>query len=216
MSIIRLSETHARGGPQRQMVELGLAQVVRVLKLYLGGAWRPLGAAFVHAAPKTLSTHQRHFGPNLEFDQAFNGLVVRREDLDRANPTADPEMARQVDRFLGHLGGGDAGVHERTRELVMGWLPAGKCTGEWVAHQLGVDLRTLQRQLAADGTSFLEIVQGVRMSLVPQYLEQSDRPLAEVADLLGFSALSAFSRWHRQHYGVSPSDRREAARAGRA
>ena len=49
-----------------------------------------------------------------------------------------------------------------------------------------------------------------------QYLEESDRPLAEVSELLGFSALSAFSRWHRTHYTCSASDRRRAARAGRA
>jgi AraC-like DNA-binding protein len=34
------------------------------------------------------------------------------------------------------------------------------------------------------------------------------RPLSEASALLGFSAPSAFSRWHRQGFGVSAAQRR--------
>ena len=32
--------------------------------------------------------------------------------------------------------------------------------------------------------------------------------LTDVADLLGFSALSAFSRWHKRHFGFTLTERR--------
>jgi AraC-like DNA-binding protein len=97
---------------------------------------------------------------------------------------------------------------------VKGLLPTGRCTGDFVARQLGADLRTLQRQLAAAGTSFQEIVAEVRTDLAAQYLEGSERPLANISELLGFSALSAFSRWHQKQYGQSPSERRRSAQTG--
>ena len=46
-----------------------------------------------------------------------------------------------------------------------------------------------------------------------RYVENSDRPLTSVAELLGFSALSAFSRWFRSEFGCSVTQWR--ARAAR-
>ena len=201
-------------GPTRQSVELGMAQVVRILRTYLGANWRPVSVSLVHGAPKLLATHHRIFGPNVEFDQAFDGIVCTREDLERPNPTADPEMARQIERYIeGLAGSAQAPLPDRLHEVVRGLLPTGRANIEVVGLQMGIDPRSLQRQLAAQGTSFIDIVQEVRMELTGQYLESSERPLVEVSELLGFSALSAFSRWHRTHYGCSASDRRKSARA---
>ena len=49
-------------------------------------------------------------------------------------------------------------------------------------------------------------IQGVRVELVTRYVENRDRSLASVAELLGFSALSAFSRWFRSQFGCSVSE----------
>jgi len=35
----------------------------------------------------------------------------------------------------------------------------------------------------------------------PDNINDGTRPLSQVADLLGFSALSAFSRWYKQQFG---------------
>lgn len=214
VTIMHFVQSWSSPGPERQSVELGMAQMVRTLRQYLGGGWRPLSASFVHAAPKVLDSHRRIFGPNLDFDQSFHGLVCRRADLDRPNPVADPEMARQIERYIDILGSDEeAGFADRVRAVVVRQLAGGGCAAEPVAHQFGIDLRTLQRQLAAANTSFLEIVQETRMGLIPLLLEESDCPLAEVSERLGFSALSTFSRWHRAHYNLSPSAHRLAARA---
>jgi AraC-like DNA-binding protein len=213
ITIIRLVLAWASPGADQQVVGVALGQLMLILRLYLGVKWRPLGVSLVRAPPKDLGVHHRVFGPHVSFNQDFNGVVCRREDLDRPNPAADPEMARQIERYIEKLGGRpSASLPSQVRERVLSLLPTGRCGGELVARQLGVDRRTLQRQLAAEGANFADIVQSARMGLIPQYLEQSDRPLAEVADLLGFSALSAFSRWHKAHYGQSASARREAAR----
>jgi transcriptional regulator GlxA family with amidase domain len=84
-------------------------------------------------------------------------------------------------------------------------MPQGQFTVEFVSKMLGVLPRTLQRRLAKHGTTFQEIVQNTRIALVPQFLWQSDRPLADVADLLGSSEISAFSRWHKIQYGNHPA-----------
>ncbi|MGH6908562.1 MAG: AraC family transcriptional regulator [Phenylobacterium sp.] len=212
--IIHVRTRFQTPGPTRQAVELGMAQMLRVLRMYLGAQWRPVSVSLVHGPPRSLATHQRIFGPSIDFNQDFDGFVCARQDLERENPAADPEMARQIERYISGLAtASEAPLPDRVREVVRGLLSTGRGAIEVVATQMAVDPRTLQRQLAAHGTSFIDILQAVRMELAAPYLEESERPLAEVSELLGFSALSAFSRWHRTHFGHSASDRRRAARA---
>jgi AraC-like DNA-binding protein len=214
VAIVYVTQSFDTPGPMRQSNELAMAQVVRVLRRYLGPTWRPQSISFVHSAPKSLATHRRLFGPNIYFDRDFNTVVFDRTDLDRPNPIADPAMAREIERYVGKLAGSaQAPLPERVSDTIRALLSTGRGTVELVAQQMGLDPRTLQRQLAAQGMSFIDLLQEVRMDLTGPYLEDSDRPLAEVAELLGFSALSAFSRWHRTHYGRSASDRRKVARS---
>jgi AraC-like DNA-binding protein len=212
-AIVQLSLWHPTPGPARQATELCMAQLLRVLRIPLGPGWWPERAALAHSAPRSLETHHRVLGPNLDFNQDFNGFVFGRAELDQLNPSADPAMAKEAQRYVeGLISTSRASLPEKVSELAETLLPMGHCTIDFVARQMAVEPRTLQRQLAEQGTSFLDIVQSTRMGLVPQYLEQNDRPLVEVADLLGFSALSAFSRWHKAQYGRSATTHRQALR----
>jgi AraC-like DNA-binding protein len=211
-AVIRLVQTWPTPGPERQTTELALGQLMRTLRGRLGPDWQPLEVWLTHGPPLAMDTHHRILGTNLCFHQPFNGVACTRLDLDRPDPAADPEMTRQIQRYVDGLPNpAPADLPDQVLGLAHALLPLGQCTTEIVARQIGVVPRTLQRQLAASGTRFIDIVQRARMTLCQRYLEHDDRRLAEVAQLLGFSALSAFSRWHRIHYGGSPSDRRRAA-----
>ena len=92
---------------------------------------------------------------------------------------------------------------DKVRQLVWALLPTGRCSLEIVAQHLGIDRRTLHRHLQRDGQSFSEILDDVRCDLAIRYLTQHDRPFKELAELLGFSELSAFSRWFTRRYGCT-------------
>jgi len=96
---------------------------------------------------------------------------------------------------------------------IVNWLvremrPRGRCSVERVAHHLGVDRRTVHRHLARSGETFSSLVDDVRAELTESYLEGNKGRLTDVADLLGFSELSAFSRWHKRHFGFTLTERR--------
>lgn len=67
-------------------------------------------------------------------------------------------------------------------------------------------------RLQAEGTTFSRLVDELRCDLFARYLEDGARSLTEVSALLGFSAHSAFSRWHRQQFGQSARRRSRAMR----
>jgi AraC-like DNA-binding protein len=56
------------------------------------------------------------------------------------------------------------------------------------------------------------VLNGVRVQLARQYVGNQSRPLTQTAELLGFSALSAFSRWFREEFGTSATAWRAARR----
>ena len=73
-------------------------------------------------------------------------------------------------------------------------------------------LSCLRSHLASDVETFSSIGDAVRVELETRYLTATDRRLAEVTDLLGFSGLSALSRWFSGRFGCSASAWRAAHR----
>jgi AraC-like DNA-binding protein len=204
-AIISVELRLARPAPVRQGIELAVGVLYRVLRSLLGPAWRPV-VHFTHDAPADRTTHRRIFGARVEFGRDFNGIVCLRRDLDHAIPSANPTLARYARLQLeGMLARPNATLEDKVRELVQLQLPSGRCTVEHIARQLDLDRRTLHRRLAAEGRTFSEILESVRTEIVTRMLQSSERSLTGVADLLGFSDLSAFSRWFRARFGLSPS-----------
>ncbi len=194
--------------PLRQATELALGVTFRVLRVFMGSAWRPRLVCFTHRAPADREVHRRVFGEAVEFVHEFNGIVCNEADLDRPSPGADPVMARYARQLVESRGSASGKFADRVRELALLLLPRGYCRIEVVAQHMGADRRTIARRLESENTTFSELVNAVRQELLARYMEDGARPLEDVSLLLGFSAASAFSRWHRQQFGVTARKRR--------
>jgi AraC-like DNA-binding protein len=68
----------------------------------------------------------------------------------------------------------------------------------------------MHRHLANEGETFSSLLDSVRSELATRYIDNRDRSLTTTAELLGFSALSAFSRWFRAKFCCSVSAWRAA------
>ena len=191
------------GAPLRQAHELVVGVTFKVLGLFLGAGWHPRLVCFAHAAPADMTLHRRLFGAEIAFGCEFSGLVCAAADLTAPNPGADPVLARYALQMISDPLRRPADWSARVRELIVLMLPRGHCRVERVAQHLGVDRRTVCRRLAAEGTSFSALLDQVRAELMTRYRADGRRPLGEVSALLGFSAPSALSRWHRQCFGTA-------------
>jgi len=196
----------AMGPANGSSMELVVGVVFRVLGIFMGAGWRPRLVCFSHSAPQTLSVHRRVFGSAVEFGHEFDGMLCNAADLEVPNPGADLVMSRYTHRLL-EDSSRRAWVSDRVREYIVILLPRGHCRVDMVAQHMGLHRRTVSRHLSAEGSTFSALVDGVRRELLERYLEEGTRPLGEVSALLGFSALSAFSRWHRSQFGVAASTR---------
>lgn len=73
------------------------------------------------------------------------------------------------------------------------------------AQQLHMSERTLRRKLAAENTSFQEVLNDVRYRIACEYLQSTMLSVADIADLLGFADPSNFRRAFLQWSGESPA-----------
>jgi AraC-like DNA-binding protein len=195
-----------QGMPIRQATELSVAVMFRILRIALGGAWKPQFVSFSHGPPRSRDIHYRIFGPRVDFGQDSNAIACRARDLEKAIPTSDPVMARYIRQYLELIGRrATATVSHKVWEFVWMLLPAGRCSIEHIAEHMGVHRRTIHRRLRQEGTTFSSIVEDVRTEMVKRYLEESSRSLSLMARMLGFSGSSAFSRWFRDRFGCSVS-----------
>lgn len=204
--VIREDLLPTPGLPMRQSVELAVGTMFRMLGELIGEHWRPLEVCFTHRPPKNVSAHRAFFGRNVKFNQEFNGLVCMASDLSTPREFADQVAAGFARKYLeAALTDRSESAQETCRQIILALLPGGACTAQEVARFLQVDRRTLHRRLDAEGLTFGRLLDQVRLDLVKHHLRESDLPLGEVAELLGFARPSSFSHWFQKLFGCSAS-----------
>ncbi|MDP3521162.1 MAG: AraC family transcriptional regulator [Hydrogenophaga sp.] len=194
-------------GVAHQAIELVVAVAIKTVRFFVGADWHPRRICFMHGAPIDVSVHRRVLGQTPEFGSDFNGFVCTSTDLDTPIASADPVVASYIRQQVQSRQQATLTVADEVRQIVLVLLPRGRNTVDQVARLMGITRRTLHRHLAAEGQVFNELVLSVRRELVSRYLQQPSRSLGEMAQLLGFADLSSFSRWHRQQFGATASQR---------
>ena len=212
LASMRLWFEFTEPAPTRQALELATAALLGIVRELLGRQWEPLSVCFSHHAPPSLDAHRTVFGPRLQFGHEFTGLVFYTAELDAPNRASDPLLQPYTDQFLQAIGTPRAEtVTDQVTQLAEMLLPLGRCSTQQVARSLGITQRTLHRQLAAEDGSFSELVHRIREALAERYLAADRYTLTDVSQMLGFTAPSAFSRWFRQRFGITPTEWRAGA-----
>ena len=205
--VIIREEILLEGAPSvRQSIELAIGVMFRILLELLGPAWKPRRVCFTHRPPADMAIHRALFGSAIEFNSGFNGIVCSASDLAARLPVHASGMSPYARRFLEQaLSGMRGNSVDSARQLIAALLPGGRCTADQVAQHLGVDRRTLHRHLLSQGTSFSLLLKSIRAEFAKRQIRDSDRSLAELAELLGFSGSGAFAYWFRQQFGCTVS-----------
>lgn len=163
-----------------------------------------------HAAAPRRDAYARAFGDAVRFDAPHDGLELARARLDEPLPDADPALAAsfeaELERELAALRTGTAFADDVRAQLARLIRSGDAHEIDAVARRLALSARTLQRRLGEDGTSFRELVDLARRDIALQALARPGADLTDLAFLLGFSEVSAFSRAFRRWTGHSPTE----------
>lgn len=198
IAVLRLMLDPALVRASREASELTLASLTALLREFMGSGWQPEMVLFVHPRPASLARHLACFGRVPVFAQDITALVLTSTELRRPIEGADPAAAALAERMLSQVGPGPSPSEaDRVLMLVREALPRGEARAGLIAHRLGIDRRTLHRRLASSDTSFGILLQQARHDLLAMLAAGPARSRTDEAGLLGFSSLSAYSRWRR-------------------
>ncbi len=196
---------------RRQDAELTLGMFLNLIRHVTGAHWAPREVHFEHPRPEQWHEHCKVFDAPVWFDQPFNSLLIPKRDLLRPMPDSDPLLLGVMQDAIRRLNSATPrqSLVERARTQVHLMLLQGEPVLEEVAEKLGLSSWSLQRRLREQGLSFTSLVDQVRCEMARHYLQQRQLPISEMALLLGYSEVSAFSRAFRRWFGVSPRQWRQ-------
>lgn len=203
--------------PSRHQVEYILGGVCALLRALSPTADDGIEAiSFRHIKPKDTGLHDGFFPCPVEFEAQHDELVYRRP-LHEA-PIALPAGA--FDRWLAHylearawtIPDYDGSTRANVEVAIPSLIGTGFCTQPCVAELLSISAKTLQRRLAAEGTSFATLLDKTRERMARQLLADSDVPVASIAGLLGYAKTPPFTTAVRRWTEMSPRLFRNEAR----
>jgi AraC-like DNA-binding protein len=181
----------------RHFCEFGMTIALRTLRIMAGSQWCPRELQFAHTAPLHITEYLRVFGAPVMFGCAENQLVMEQEFIEKPVPAADHRLydilKRYLDDVLSHLPPED-GFLVDLRRIIAAALRNGAPKLGFVAKQMAVSPRTLQRKLAHNGLDFKRLLDDTRRQFALDYLRDRANTLTEIAFLLGYSEVSAFNR----------------------
>jgi AraC-like DNA-binding protein len=171
-------------------------------------------AEVTHAEDGRGSELVRALGAPVRFGAARNALRVSIE-WQEYRVALYPRYAfglfcAHADRLLEALEAAQT-VSGQVERAILPVLHTGTVNAEGVARQLGLSGQGLYRALRAEGTTFEELLAALRHRFARGYLSSGRASLKEIAYLLGFSDVSAFSRAFKRWEGVAPGAYRARA-----
>jgi AraC-like DNA-binding protein len=182
--------------------------LVRICRKVTNGRLTPSRLKTKHSRNRTPPEFRKFFGVDIEFGAnadeiwfpqpiALLPVVGRDERLNELlRRYAEEALARKPQERLT--------VRSRTEDVLSKLLPHGRATVLEAGRRLGMSPRTLSRNLAEEGTSFVEILDELRTALAKRYLRDQTLPVTEIAWLLGYREVSSLTHAFKRWTGMTP------------
>jgi AraC-like DNA-binding protein len=198
-------------GPYRRDVEYSVCAIAKCINVAVGRTIRPLRVEYEHPRPDYAKAYSAAFDCPVHFERGGNRLHYDRSTLKLPVASHDARLYQALLFFLEDKLKSrkqDDDLLGKLRHLVATSLHAGLPQLVDVARQLGLSERTLQRRLAEQGIVFNELVDGTRKAIALEYLRDRRYRLTDIAQIVGYSEASSFTRACRRWTDKSPTELR--------
>ena len=199
--------------PPTQGIEHNIVLAHRLIKALTSGAWSPSFVYVTTPRPQKDGYLRRLFDCPVVFGTSFNGIEFHASDLARPLATADHQLSAILHGYVDEDSRGRSrDLVEEVSALIEKNLLSGVCSIDAVVRFLPYAKSTLQRKLAARGTSYQQILDEYRDRRARDALAHTEISIGQLSDSLGYANIDAFSRAFKKRVGASPRAWRKAKR----
>ncbi len=192
----------------RHQIEFWLTSFVRLCRQLTGRRLEPSRVRFMHRGGKTPPDLRSFLGCEVEFGSNVDELVFPRTvkvmPIVSADPYLNEILIENCEEALARRELGRDSLRPRLENAIAPLLPHGKAQVDEIARELGMSRRTLARRLSSEGLTFSGVLDELRANLAKRYLGDKGLVISEIAWLLGYSEVSAFSHAFKRWTGKTP------------
>jgi AraC-like DNA-binding protein len=163
---------------------------------------------FPFPAPVHWRKYERMFNCPINFDADRLEWHFDANILDIPCPNANPITAKICQQVCDAMLTERPGESELVRRIRTACLnsPNRFPVAAGIAAELGLSLRTFHRRLTQEGLSYQSIVDGMRLSLATELLENTHMGIDQIAERIGFADATSFRKAFKKWTNRSPSD----------
>jgi len=190
------------------------AAVVAFIKMYrmlCGESFTPIEINATRKRPECADQLEMIAGISINYERDINSMVFEASLAEQRLASGSSELAKVNEdvamRYLNQLD--RSSIAMQVNACITHLMPSGQVTEHEVASTLNFSIRTLQRKLSDEDTSFTEMYKSIRKEMANAYIQDSRLSLTEISYLLGFSEQANFTRAYRRWFGTSPSIARD-------
>lgn len=201
--------------PDRHQMEYLLTAVIRICRQLTHRDLRPRRVRVVHRRSDGAAELNAFLGCDVTFGSNVDEIVFSENIDDVPVVTGDPYLnallVKYCDEALAARAASGGTLRSDLEHAIALLLPHGKAHLGEVAAQLGMSRRTLARRLASQGLTFAGVLAQLRADLAKRELRDASLTISQVAWLLGYREVSAFTHAFKRWTGKTPREVRTAA-----
>jgi AraC-like DNA-binding protein len=201
-------ELPAHAGQFDACMEFSAASYAHLYRNSLPASLSPATVRFRHRPRFPAEQYAALLNCPVYFSQDVTCVEFDRAQLSLPSPKANPGLQREIMmRFTKATAWlADGRKHAAFSYLYLtSELNKSPLKLERLAASFGMSERTLRRKLVDEGQPFRDLLELVRRDMCDLYRIEAQRSMSEVAELLGYAELSAFTRAYKRWYGQPPS-----------
>lgn len=182
-----------------------LASMLSIHRHYLGASWRPRELWVDTPRPARPHLAEEAFGCPVKFNMTSLSILFDTNLLSTPQASPRPEDLVTVEDIQRERQDGPAQTFEKAvRDLILLQLSEQTVSIDRAALAFQTGVRTLQRRLAAEGTTFRDVLNRAKIQRAQELLSLGSVSVTTVSDVLGYNSPGNFSRAFGNGVGCSP------------
>lgn len=191
----------------RAAMDFTVADMANAVRRLGRASPRPVAVRLSHGTPPDASPFVEQYGVEPQFGAPLYELVyacgLREMPIATFNSRLRDYFDVECNKLLADMAS-DVRLATRVRKHLIGAMGGGGTSMARVAKDLGMSTRGLQRHLAAEATTYNDLVDAVREEFAKRYLARGTLSASEVAYLIGFVEPPAFFKAFKRWTGMTP------------
>ena len=200
----------------RHQIEFAMVSLARICRGLTNRHLSATGVSLTHQRNDGTDEFKSFFGSDVTFNSTEDQLSFSTAIKELPVVGADPHLNELL---IGYCEQAIAGRAKQQSQFALSvenaitlLLPHGKAGADQIARKLGVSRRTLARRLSSEGLTFAAVMKNLKRDLARRHLADETLSISEIAWLLGYQDVSAFTHAFKRWTGASPRTSRYMSR----